>query len=227
MATTAAPTPRIRHEWFQTDTHVTVSVFIKNVDPATLTVDMAARSLSLHIRPSAASSETVVDFDPLAHPILPSESKVEVLKTKIEVSLKKERIGLRWGDLEGTEEERLQEGGVAAMLASPSVGTSAAAGSSPAAVAGAKPSYPSSSRKKHDWNEIERGVEEDKPEGEQALNALFQQIFKDANEDTRRAMMKSYVESNGTCLSTNWDEVGKKKVEVTPPEGMVAKKFEV
>lgn len=34
-----------------------------------------------------------------------------------------------------------------------------------------------------------------------------------------RAMMKSFVESNGTVLSTNWKEVGAKKIECTPPEG--------
>ncbi|KAJ3043853.1 Suppressor of G2 allele of SKP1, partial [Rhizophlyctis rosea] len=79
---------------------------------------------------------------------------------------------------------------------------------------------------KNDWSSVEKSVEDDKPEGEAALNALFQQIYKDASEDTRRAMMKSFVESNGTCLSTNWEEVGKKKVDVTPPEGMVAKKFD-
>jgi suppressor of G2 allele of SKP1 len=39
-------------------------------------------------------------------------------------------------------------------------------------------------------------------------------------------MMKSFSESNGTALSTNWDEVGKKRVEVTPPDGMIAKPFE-
>ena len=76
------------------------------------------------------------------------------------------------------------------------------------------------------WNQIASSIEEDKPQGEQALNALFQQIFRDANDDTRKAMIKSFTESNGTCLSTNWDEVGKKKVDVTPPEGMVAKQFE-
>jgi suppressor of G2 allele of SKP1 len=38
-------------------------------------------------------------------------------------------------------------------------------------------------------------------------------------------MMKSFVESNGTALSTNWAEVGSKKMEVTPPDGMTAKKY--
>ena len=59
-------------------------------------------------------------------------------------------------------------------------------------------------------------------------------------------MMKSYVESGGTVLSTSngvsqfnltgivltfcffltdWEDVGKKKVEVSPPDGMVARKW--
>ena len=37
--------------------------------------------------------------------------------------------------------------------------------------------------------------------------------------------MKSYTESNGTALSTNWKDVGKGHVETHPPEGMVAKKW--
>lgn len=82
-----------------------------------------------------------------------------------------------------------------------------------------------SSKKSKDWNKLTRELDEDtKPEGEQALNSLFQQIYKDADPDTQRAMMKSFVESNGTCLSTNWSEIGNKKTEVKPPEGMIAKK---
>ena len=57
------------------------------------------------------------------------------------------------------------------------------------------------------------------------MNEFFQRLYADADDDTRRAMLKSYQESGGTTLSTNWDEVGKGKVEVKPPEGSEWKKW--
>jgi suppressor of G2 allele of SKP1 len=39
-------------------------------------------------------------------------------------------------------------------------------------------------------------------------------------------MMKSFVESGGTVLSTNWEEVGKKKVDVKAPDGCEYRKWE-
>ncbi|KAE9464820.1 hypothetical protein C3L33_03275, partial [Rhododendron williamsianum] len=93
-----------------------------------------------------------------------------------------------------------------------------------------RPSYPSSKPRKVDWEKLEAQVKkeekEEKLDGDAALNKFFRDIYQDADEDTRRAMRKSFVESNGTVLSTNWNEVGSKMVEGSPPDGMEVKKWE-
>jgi hypothetical protein len=52
--------------------------------------------------------------------------------------------------------------------------------------------------------------------------------YHDPEQETRRAMVKSYQTSGGTVLSTNWDEVSKKDYEkegIQAPKGQVAKKW--
>ena len=74
-----------------------------------------------------------------------------------------------------------------------------------------KIAYPTSSNKKKDWNQIDKDIDrdlnKDKPEGEEAMNSLFKQIYERSDPETRRAMIKSYQTSGGTVLSTNWGEV--------------------
>ena len=81
---------------------------------------------------------------------------------------------------------------------------------------------------KANWNQLDKAAaaEEEAPQGDQALNKLFQDIFANGSADTKRAMMKSFQESGGTNLSTNWEEVKKDRVKITPPDGMVAKPYE-
>lgn len=38
-------------------------------------------------------------------------------------------------------------------------------------------------------------------------------------------MMKSYSESCGTVLSTNWNEIKNKKTEIKPPDDMEYRKY--
>jgi len=198
------PQQKVRHEWFQNENYVTISVFIKNVKSENVTVDLEDRALSLTIK-LPTGSDFLFDLDPLAHEIVPEESKYSVLSTKIEIKLKKKVMGVKWSVLEGEDDT------IAAQVTTLKDAN--------------KPSYPSSSKKKYDWDSLEKSIEDEKPEGDAALNNLFQQIYRDASDETKRAMIKSYIESNGTCLSTNWDEVKKGKVECKPPEGMVAKSY--
>ncbi|KAG9066151.1 Protein SGT1 A [Linnemannia hyalina] len=211
VASTPVPAPltpaahRVRHEWYQNDTFVTISVFIKNVKKDAAEIIFTDQALSVSVK-MPTGSDYSLELDPLSHKIIPSESKYEVLSTKIEIQLKKEVFAIKWGALEGDDVN---------------------AGSMAAVSAGATPAYPTSSKKAKNWDALakEAANEEDKADGDKALNQLFSQIYKDADDDTKRAMMKSFTESNGTCLSTNWDEVGKGTVETRPPEGMVAKKY--
>jgi len=122
----------------------------------------------------------------------------------VEVKLKKAKP-LNWGSLEFT--------GAACTTMNPAV------------TENIKHVYPSSSKKKKNWDQVVAQVEEEKLEGEQALNKVFQDIYGKGSEEQRRAMIKSFVESGGTVLSTNWDEVGQGEVKGTPPKGMEMRNY--
>ena len=87
----------------------------------------------------------------------------------------------------------------------------------------AGPAYPTSSRSgPKDWDKIGDG--EDVEDG-QDVNFFFKNLFKNATPEQQRAMMKSFTESNGTSLSTDWNDVKGRTVETSPPDGVEAKKW--
>lgn len=57
--------------------------------------------------------------------------------------------------------------------------------------------YPTSSHYAKDWDklvaDVKKEEKEEKPEGDAALNKLFQQIYGDGSDEVRRAMNKSFV----------------------------------
>ena len=75
-------------------------------------------------------------------------------------------------------------------------------------------------RKPKDWNKLEAEVKQEekdeKLDGDAGLQKFFQSIYAGADEDTRRAMNKSFQESNGTVLSTDWKDIGSKKTVYKP-----------
>ncbi len=163
-----------------------------------------------------------------------------MLSTKVELTLKKASPGQKWRTLEGTEPD-------APAIAATSSGESNAAERAVQSTQPKEsvPSYPTSSRsgpknwdkladdltKKPKKSDDKDGKDEDdglgelEDDGGDPVNAFFKKLYAGADPDTRRAMMKSYQESNGTALSTNWSEVSKGPVETSPPDGMEAKKW--
>ncbi|RUS70699.1 hypothetical protein EGW08_021542 [Elysia chlorotica] len=212
---TDVPTPdtktqSLKYDWYQTHTHVIITVLRKNVNKECLKVSAEDRSLQVVIDDPSVSPNSLDLI--LAHKIDPQQAVTKVMSTKVEIKLKKSE-GVQWKKLEGEPQEEAE------------ILPAAAAPPAPEA-----PSYPSSSHHTRNWDKLAAEVTEEekneKLEGDAALNQFFQKIYADASDDTKRAMMKSFSESGGTVLSTNWNEVGKEKVEVKPPDGMEFKKWE-
>ncbi|XAR71689.1 hypothetical protein NMG60_11018074 [Bertholletia excelsa] len=201
--------PRYRHAFYQKPEEVVITIFAKGVPANRVVVDFGEQILSVTIE---VPGQDPYIFQPrLFGKIIPAKCRYEVLSTKIEIHLAKaERM--HWMALEYSRET---------AIISQRVNISSVT---------QRPSYPSSKAKRTDWDKLEAQMKkeekEEKLDGDAALNKFFRDIYQDADEDTRRAMRKSFVESNGTVLSTNWKEVGSKKVEGSPPDGMELKKWE-
>ncbi|GAX78172.1 hypothetical protein CEUSTIGMA_g5614.t1 [Chlamydomonas eustigma] len=202
---------KYRHQYYQLQSKVNVDVYAKNISREKVSCQFKESHLTFIIFDVDGNEEYKLDVE-LYGKINPEASRFEVLKTKIEICMMK-ADALQWGSLEKSSK-----------VAAPNYST-------PGTTAPAK--YPSSFAPKapKDWDKVESEISEMEKKGEledgDPLNGFFKKIFSQGDEDTRRAMMKSFVESNGTVLSTNWADIGSKKVECTPPDGMEVKKFEI
>jgi suppressor of G2 allele of SKP1 len=145
----------------------------------------------------------------------PVKSTYSVTASKVEVVLEKS-VQRKWSSLEAVESASKDANATEPVIPqqTPTIPKKEAA-----------PSYPTSSKSgPKNWDKLASDMEVDK-EGDE-MNNFFQTLYSGADPDTRRAMMKSYQESNGTVLSTNWAEVGKGKVETSPPDGMMEQKWD-
>lgn len=195
---------KIRDDWYQTADSVVVTIFAKSVKKENIEIDFGKTSVHVSF-PTVNGSEYNYNMDPLFGAIDPEKSDFTVYSTKIEITLVKEIKG-KWKSLEGGNNAEV----VVAPAETVETTTSGLA-------------YPSSSKKKIDWANFK--VDEDEEESAGGDNAFFQRLYDSVDDDTRRAMMKSYVESNGTVLTTDWSEAKGKTFETSPPEGMEAKKW--
>lgn len=238
------PASHIRHEWYQTSDKIVVSLFAKGIPKETAMIDIHEDSVSISF-PLPTGADFHFSLDPLYASIDVTSSTSRIMSTKAELTLTKTVPGLKWPSVEGTEISS-DEGIVSTEHADKSAAVKHAVPKIQANNSG--PSYPTSSKSgPKNWDKVvetlrkkpkkaqndgkdggdsdsqqDDGIDSD--EGD-AVNGFFSQLYKGAGPDQKRAMMKSYQESNGTALSTDWNEVKRGTVETTPPEGMVAKKW--
>ncbi|XP_014779826.1 protein SGT1 homolog [Octopus bimaculoides] len=206
-AVTPTPAPhRTKYDWYQTQTFTMITILEKNVNKDDIQVDYGDKTFKL-VAKLPNGEEYIMQLN-LANTIVPAECQVKVTPLKIEVKLKKKE-DIHWKHLESSADN---------TITTPYASVSK----------DVKETKPLSHFR--NWEKFVKEVTEEekneKPEGDAALNHLFQQIYADGNDDVKRAMVKSYVESSGTVLSTNWNEVGEKAVDVKPPSGMEYKNWE-
>jgi hypothetical protein len=143
-----------KYDWYQNPTHVFISYKVSSPDVSQeADVSFDNQSITLTYKDQTIKVE-------LTNQIVPGESVKQATAKKIELKLKKAIESVNWMGVE--------KGGEAKLLAT----------ATPIAQTGQQPpSYPTSSKNKKNWDNIDKEItkeeSKDKPEGDSALNALF------------------------------------------------------
>jgi len=201
---------RTRHEFYETDERLILTVFDRGADPAHINVDFQPRRIIYE------NGEKILDIQPLKGQIDPEKSSFVVGKVKVEIRLVKVAQG-RWGGLIGDAPDPLANSSASASTTATKAGTT---------LPQARKNWDSVTKTILDSEKPKTSTEDPNVSGDSTLNEFFQNLFSTADDDTKRAMMKSFQESGGTALSTNWEDVKKAPVAVKAPAGSEARKWE-
>ncbi|SPO06112.1 related to SGT1 protein [Cephalotrichum gorgonifer] len=238
-ATTAAPKP-LRIDAYESDKVQTVSLFTKNTDAQEFKLEwLGESSLSVGPFPDEPTGTVTLELGGAADAV---GTTFSVRPTKVELRIAKAAPG-KWNTPKlhyPNAAPQTQSGKAVAPpppasdeKKAPSLPKGKAPESAPilpkaqtTTVRDVPPSYPTSSRTgPKNWEAIV-GDDDDDDADAGDPNAWFKKLYAGGTDEQRRAMMKSFTESNGTALSTDWSDVGGRKVETKPPDGVEAREWE-
>ncbi|XP_041440283.1 protein SGT1 homolog [Xenopus laevis] len=96
---------KYRHDWYQTESHIIITVMIKNVQKNNVHVQFSERELTVNM--NLPSEENYSLKLHLRHVIIPEQSIFKVLSTKVEIKFKKSEA-IRWETLEGKADNQVK-----------------------------------------------------------------------------------------------------------------------
>jgi suppressor of G2 allele of SKP1 len=189
-----------KYQYYQSDKFMTISILETGVKEEDIHVNFGTKQLTVILRKQG------VDFTVIANnlytEIVVEKSKMVIKDEKVLIKLKKESEKYEWHELFGKNDETKFKPSLPPRK-------------KPNTVAADPKPRPYASPT--DWDKVEKDLKDEekneKPTGDNAMNKFFEQIYSNADEETRRAMIKSYQTSGGTVLSCNWDEVKNKDYE--------------
>ena len=202
---------------------MTIAILEPNLNSTNVKVEFSLDKLTVIVQKGGKNFTVICGT--LFSATVVSKCKVKYMSEKVLIKLKKKHKhdwhtlfggGAQEEDREEEEEQKRLQSDAASAAATSNTGE----GNDGDNVI---PTIPKSNGKNtpyasnRDWDSIEKNLkreeENEKPEGEGAFNKFLQSMYAGADEDTRRAMIKSYQTSGGTHLSCNWDEVSKTDYE--------------
>lgn len=226
-----------RNAFYQSDGSCTATLFMKFANKEEVEkVVIDIQPNLVHFIPAPCSSQhpltsstqitiTNVPRDPSIAYIIPhaaidpAKSTYRVITMKIELTLAKAQPG-KWP---GFGREELSQPDPSTLPVVTTAPAPSAPVTSEASTTAKAPAYPTSSRSgPKDWEHIDDDADEEKDGN---VDDFFKKLYAGATPDQQRAMMKSFQESNGTTLSTDWNDIGNRTVPTDPPKGVEAKKW--
>lgn len=181
----------LRTDWFDSGKNIELSIYVKKIKDESVVLEIVKDSLRIAFDDSnGAHYEYLVNklFDEIDD----TKSSYKVYGTKLAIFLVKKN-DRAWKSLEATNDSET----VTSQIPKDEI---------------VKPiAYPSSSKKKIEWSKFD--IDEDEDDEAGSPEDFFKKLYDGADPDAKRAMMKSFMESNGTSLSTDWKDVGSRKVD--------------